>query len=131
MIKEQELRVGNLLNYNNIAYKVVKIENGFIGLDREDDFEDYADIKDIEPIELTENVLLKCGFTKKSERVFKSKRSQSNLFYQLELFLIDDIEFDYAVHITYFTQPIAFVKGLHNLQNLIYSLTKKELEITL
>jgi hypothetical protein len=131
MITEQELRIGNLLNYNNIAYKVVKIENGFIGLDRDDDFEDYADIKDIDPIALTEDTLLKCGFTKKSERVFILPQGKSRLFYSYQLFLIDDIEFDYAVHIPDFTQPIAFVKGLHNLQNLIFSLTKKELEINL
>jgi len=129
MITEQELRFGNFLNYNNIAYKVVKIENGFIGLDREDDFEDYADVKDIDPIPLTEEILFKAGF------IF----DKDNEDYNLNGITLEDRNTDkWSKHINkdefgiwYLNSYLRDIKYLHQLQNLLYSITNKELGITL
>lgn len=126
MITEQEIRFGNYLNYDNIAFKVVKIAPKFIGLDNEYDFEDYADIKDIQPIPITEEILLKCGFEKlttKSEGYNASSYSYRR-GYSLIVCLDDGI------------WSVSFWQGnekkyLHQLQNLFFALTNEELEITL
>jgi hypothetical protein len=121
MIKANELRIGNYFNYNNIAFKVVKIENKYIGLDKEDDFGNYANIEDIEPISITKEILLKCGFKKLGNDNYSIGRINLGLNYNIS------IDIDYV--------PIHCLNGkikyLHQLQNLYFALTNEELKINL
>jgi hypothetical protein len=128
MIQANELRIGNLLNHNNGhivgTFKVNEvhildiIENNEYG-------EQY------EPIPLTEEILLKCGFTHQ----FKQCKGQD--FFSLKL---DD---KYQIYVNLNSGMFSInkqhlgigfvvsIKYLHELQNLFFALTKTELEVKL
>ena len=112
MKKSEELRIGNLVK--DFAGNIFKFE-----------LQDFCNIKNsniyfdeyCNPIELTEEILLKCGF----EIIFVDFKH----FYKLEDFCLDDnfqpLDFDLKYKIDY----------LHQLQNIYFALTYKELIINL
>lgn len=65
MIQAKDLRIGNKVIYSNSNsfYTVTGIYE--YGIDVEDEMEQtYMEYENFEPIELTEEILLKCGFKK-------------------------------------------------------------------
>jgi hypothetical protein len=71
-------------------------------------------VEDLQPIPLTEEILLKCGF----------KELEDAYIYHIEDFM----------NVIWFKDTKRFnynIKHLHDLQNLIYALTKTELKIEL
>ena len=63
-MKVQELRIGNLVDFDGINYKVETIDlGGYIGLSDIILFEQLH-IDDLKPIELTEEWLIRFGFKK-------------------------------------------------------------------
>lgn len=74
------------------------------------------------PIPITEELLLKCGFEKKHTDVFIKG------IYDLEPLFSDSDEWDFCI---YEKETNTKLKYLHQLQNLYFALTGKELEINL
>jgi hypothetical protein len=120
MIKVNELRIGNLVLRRGIEEDVFTLGTSTINGKPEHNFV---------PIPLTPEILEKCGFKK------------DDLSYDYDL--TEDIHFNDAgdVYYTYWEgsdsrggiekKIIATVKYLHQLQNLYFALTWKELTITL
>jgi hypothetical protein len=131
-MKTNELRIGNLVNYNNLANSVRGIDETYIEL-----FDNtYAYIDNIEPIPLTGDWLEKFGF--------KSIDKQSNLFYSSKLIRITLPTSRCTSGVCYvsvrgckvFNNENYFraginlkIKYVHQLQNLYFVLTGKELKI--
>lgn len=112
----QELRVGNhIIDCYNVINTVASIHKG--GSVR---FEDgtICRIDKCKPIELTEQLLLKSGFTK----------SWSDFYYN-GLFGVSS-DFDALCFKTCILAN-GIIRNLHQLQNLYYALTGTELEINL
>lgn len=84
---------------------------------------DYPDYDEIEPIELTEEILLKCGF-----------KVSIDIYYLLKMNGYFKKPFKEADHFLYKSNSgdtVSSVKHLHQLQNLIHAITGEELEINL
>lgn len=107
-MKANELRIGNyvwLVSKN----KYYKIQDGH-------DIDEGCESEDFKPIPLTEDILLKCGFTF-CDMVYSFNGFEIlNLKQSLEFF-----NHDYPIKLEY----------LHQLQNLYFALTNQELKINL
>lgn len=134
-MKTNDLRIGNLvLNEDGGVCKLFNIHEGYINH---------------KPIPLTEEWLLKFGFTKNSQfdfdlyEVLKHKDEYNEFGYgsnemQFAICLEDNIEFQIEHH-RYFDNkrldpqniciPIRHIKYVHQLQNLYFALTGEELEV--
>lgn len=113
-MESRDLRVGNYLLYNDRVVIVDEILFEGINLTHEGAEYEYRDLK---PIELSEEILLKCGFVPCSiiENNFNIKGMC--IWKCNDMFLCDKN----GVHI----------KHLHQLQNLYWCLTNKELNVQL
>lgn len=103
-IKVEELRVGNWLYRKSIN------QNVRISIDS------FNDLIDYEPIELTEEILLKCGFEYDGAFYFKD-----GIFLEYE---------DNSLRLDCMSDSVN-IKYLHQLQNLYFALTNKELNVKL
>jgi hypothetical protein len=123
-MKATELRIGNLVKYNDGGiFKVIGIYN--FGLDVEDDIEStYMEYENFSPIPLTEEWLLKFGFeinrqTKEGNNIWRCYSEEG--FFEVEQigssFFLDDNNC-YGTKINY----------VHQLQNLYFALTGEELK---
>lgn len=140
MIDIKELRVGNCFNLKN--KKEIVFIDSILSLDREilystwhDEKHSYADISYLLPIFITEDLLLKLGFTKCFHDIL------NKYYYKLILngFCIDINKYsntlgrDYSVHIDnscYDSVLSGDIQYLHQLQNYIYDSTKQELDVS-
>lgn len=125
MIQANELRLGNLIDFEGLPSVVKEIDSqGVVVFIGETGETEWIDLFQFNPIPLTEEILLKCGF-EKIENNWKVL-SYSNVFYFSwerlagSAFSLDN-ESIYLPHIEY----------LHQLQNLYFALTGEELEINL
>ena len=125
-IKSNELRRGNLLLEGSEILKVGNIcENGFDFVYKNGcRFVEYVDVK---PIELTEELLLKCGFVKSES---DPDNAWLNLKYRFLNFSSDESVGFKNVYLMLGKTEI-IVEYLHQLQNLYFALTQTELQITL
>ena len=123
MIKAKDLRIGNYI-YNpvqKINFKVDLVTLSNIindNLKKSTKDEKYY----YQPIELTEDILLKCGFEK------------SNTIFFIEEYLKFDIirhDTENFYRLMKYSNGFRWFKYLHQLQNLYFALTNKELEIKL
>jgi len=117
IMKIQELRIGNLVNW-----KENEIHINAVDLHQMSDSKQY--LEEFTPILLTPKWLIKFGF--------KEKKTKLEEIYRLEMFEYAtscktiDLEFENTEnHITYTTD----VKYVHELQNLFFALTGKELSV--
>ena len=125
MIAPQELRLGNFVNHNSFGVsKIIGIlENDLIV---EYDGNNYwDDSKYSEPIELNEEWLQKLGFEKKAEHNFRLKVLTRSIIHaythgkvEIELGNMSGYSFGYPQ-----------VYYVHQLQNLYFALTGKELTL--
>lgn len=132
MIDVEELRIGNLVMFDG---KYIKIESmnrtsvyGLpVGLDQT---KIYLTSDEIEPLPLTEEILLKCGFLKGELLI------ENNWEYEINLRGDYILKYDYRRRwviknngFQKFNDPvhIPIVQHLHQLQNLYFALTGKEL----
>jgi hypothetical protein len=116
-MKANELRIGNLVMYSNggILFKVIGISE--FGIDVEDDIETtYMEYENFNPFPLTKELLLKFGFEKRENGHFVKDG--------IVLYPIRDLYFRGNLFIK------ADIKYVHQLQNLYFALTGKELTIT-
>lgn len=124
-MEANELRIGNYLYpFKDQAHKVVGIVGNLIGLEFEFNMVIQDDIKNIEPIPLTEEWLIKFGFRPNKHGyifdTFRVKNLVTGFFYgYIPVFLDGEEEDIEDVQIKY----------VHQLQNLYFALTGKELTI--
>jgi hypothetical protein len=128
-MKTNELRIGNLVNYNNLANSVRGIDETYIEL-----FDNtYAYIDNIEPIPLTEDWLIKFGFEIKRDGEFlQADLCIRDEFYLCCYDLTDsfDISYQYRNDDGIDSIPVLMdLQFVHELQNLYFALTGKELKI--
>lgn len=112
MIQENELRVGNYLyDDTNRYFQVRQIGVGLI----ESCGMHIYEIEEIQPIEINEEILLKCGFKK-----------------GLKYFSYKDFDVDLTGWFGFNNMVAnANIKHLHQLQNLYYALCNEELNVQL
>ena len=117
MIESNQLRLGNwVYNTHNIPMVVKTIGIDYIYVDFKNnpgDLLEFNTYNPFKPIPLTEEILLKCGFEKK-DGLF--------VFNNVVIWSRNDI-FNY--------EGLKYIKSLHQLQNLYFALTNKELNIEL
>ena len=117
MIKETELRIGNILLLDNTKIiRLLWVKNNKCCVMQVGVIYPSAivDIERLQPIELTEEILLKCGFKKGFE---------GGTLWYLDNFFVASLDFIYWSDIK--------IKHLHQLQNIYFALSKKELEINM
>lgn len=121
----QELRIGNLIqDRNGVIMRVVSIhEDGTIHCDfdgNEGDVWEFSDKNPCYGVELTEEILLKCGFV----LLDKDYDSQNFNIYKLgNLYYNTSHNAFWYYNIYCFNQP----KYLHELQNLFYFIVDYEI----
>jgi hypothetical protein len=123
-----ELRIGNYVNY--AAEKVIVLQTSIKGRNKWDVelgyFEDSIGfermITEIQPIPLTEEWLLKFGFY--LIEVFDTKIYFIESLKQIEIRVYEDGSIDLGTENEWLTE----LKHVHQLQNLFFALTGKELE---
>lgn len=134
MIKANELRLGN---YFKLGVKYVDLKS-FTRTDiypiETTIYVGYNDrlknhpiaFGELEPIPLTEEILLKCGFVTRYPNV-------NDKYFEFEEFIINSFSrgkaFKLNINCAIYTD--LEIKHLHQLQNLYFALTNKELEIKL
>ena len=118
MIKPNELRIGNCIDYGG-SYEC----NGIFT----EEFARYMfDVRDewdlLEPIPITEDLLVKMGF-------YKSQNDESEFYTALwDVFVIAK-DTDYECHLMGPDCFLARINYVHQLQNLYFVLTGEELEV--
>jgi hypothetical protein len=115
MIKANELRIGNWL-YDQGYYQITKIDGD----------------EDTEPIPLTPEILDKCGFAKYDKRNYPLYAPITERYYRQNGVLIaEGFSGSYSLRDDIKGGSIynCFFKYLHELQNLHFAITGKELEI--
>jgi len=130
-MKASELRIGNFVEYNGMTLRVSEIYSPKPRQPKE--FSDVecvelhcdgfiaATIHEINPIELTEEILVKCGFKTTS---WDNHSTFWNMFCS-DGSMVISLEHKY-IAVGDLTLDIE-VKYLHQLQNLFYAITGKEL----
>jgi hypothetical protein len=120
MINYKEVRVGNLVNYDGKTFELHTINEELPCLNTIEFGIGVVEWKHLGPIELTEEILLKCGFGRSDEH---------------EMSINEPIEMsiDYHFKRCYLFGGIDYIKDfkyLHQLQNLYWCLTNQELIYT-
>jgi hypothetical protein len=125
-LKAKDLRIGNIFDYYDQFVIVQKISNRFTefgyfkdgtGFQRPFESHDFP-----KPIELTEDILLKCGFEKKGKRLSKGWFYLWNEDGKI-IFALAEMHDEIGQYLT--------IKYVHQLQNLYFALTGEELQINL
>lgn len=134
-MKAEELRIGNWV-YNSTTRNNMQVYPMMIpqlyNIEKE-----YGSLKDsnIKPISLSEEILVKCGFTKVT---LDSNNPEEGHYYSLRL--LDDKYCDISLvggdkngifEVYLFPYENIRFQYLHQLQNLFHALTGKELEVKL
>lgn len=132
-MKANELRTGNYILHNGEIIKLTGVVGNTIHWGKSN-FNALAFMCDcVKPIELTEEILLSCGFTKAYHKLTGEHKHLPN-YYNLNGFKINIEYFNGSDEISSFEfdlYPILELKYLHKLQNLYFELETKELEINL
>ena len=126
-MKEIDLMIGKYYTHNgNWNYADYKGVFNFNSRDWYAIGESTLFIEDIEPIELSEEILLKCGFDEIS-------RDGLNIRYDFEPYKFGYLDYyNGKIIVTFQSQKISEeIKYLHQLQNLIFALTNEELTVNL
>ena len=119
MIYIKSLRIGSYFHYDEKIFVLKKIEGDFVSGDRGRGNVKF-NIGSIKPIPLTEQILLNLGFEKQELYLNLSCGSFDLSIDEGNLLLIDSYLGDYIV--------IGVFNFLHQIQNIVYDLSGKELE---
>ena len=115
-MKVQELRIGNLVNFNGETIEIVSIytdlKTAFVNFDWE--FNDYINISECECIPITNEWLLELGFEKQGMAYIKGDFDVTKWI---------DGKFMYGGKIN------LYVASVQQLQNLFFALTGEELAL--
>lgn len=132
MVDVRELRIGNFVLHDDKIYEVCVIYvNGLMEISPIDSYivKERSNTL-IEPIPLTEELLLKCGFTKE---YYGFSCDIVELSYGRFLYNdgIDNDTLFLSINSAEYTISGVFVEYLHQLQNIYYALAGQELEVDL
>ena len=149
----QELRIGNVVKVSLINTVMVKgihpktlLCEESESLSGEDEFADMieyegsdtwgnTEIEEFLPIDLTEKILLKCGFKKINDRGYCSDEEKKTIyscglvdiaFSNENFFLWVEVDED-----PYYSFCCTKIEYLHQLQNIVFAISGTELEINL
>lgn len=125
-MKANELRIGNIVGYQRTPYLVLQtnvLAVSTLGISLNENSQDGSSypkaIEDIFPVELTEDILLRCGARRLPHGYFINKLKFTYEINELSQF----VRFHYSGKVVY-------IQYLHQLQNLYFAITNTELEIT-
>ncbi len=126
MIIVNDLRIGNIVSYNGYVYRIGALSKDFPFLDTDEFGFNIITYNNIHGVELTPELLKACGFIE-SKRI-KGGFTIEGFEIDLDYITQDKIgyEFEYKFGLSD-KWNLVHVKYLHQLQNLIYTLTGKEL----
>lgn len=129
-LKANELRIGNYLNYQGKIIKVEGIHNRTIyHSDRQFDQVGVEKYITFEPIPLTEEWLLRFGFEKEHVTVNDIIINIYRLGdYEISIYLQGN-ETQKGYYLPHSLQSRAYIKYVHQIQNLYFSLTNNELKL--
>ncbi len=142
MIESKDLRIGNYVNHSVMGIvRVCKISRTTFKVSHDyDNLFETADEEDCKPIELTTEILLKCGF-EKSLHPKLDKNCWSKNYGSVEIIISNKIFFDVYTKYNPSNEVREFnynfittnngINHLHQLQNLFQTLTGKELKVNL
>lgn len=140
MISANELRIGNWFKNGNNFYQstgVLKLGSYYKSITGHGDI--FAYYEALEPIPLTEKILLKCGFEKiltfnewRRNKILKHEHFNFPLYEheKINMYLYPFFGGNFLFY-NGCTMNVSHMPYLHQLQNLYYALTGKELEINL
>ncbi|QQU04019.1 hypothetical protein [Myroides odoratus] len=128
MIQANEVRRGNWIEYDNRFFQIDTIAEVFPTLDTGEFGIGVVDWNNIKPIELTEEMLFKI-------KDIVQKEGSLGIYYYIKPYRMLRFFFD-GTRLVIIKKDgddiwIANIKYLHQLQNLYFVLTGKELELTL
>ena len=114
----------NLIHETICKFKFYDCYSNYYHVESKDNITDFSGFK---PIELTEEILLKCGFVKE---LWKDKTQTYYLFNGIIVILKDDYYENGAI---FYRNTLLFEEklNLHQLQNLYFALKNEELTINL
>ena len=120
-MKATELRIGNLVNYNNLQCKISVPDFAV--------FEMYErkklELSSYQPIPLTEEWLLKFGFEEHPSRLFVFQKEWG----EDEIEYINKSQYQGCYEFQLCGSRVKIIQYVHQLQNLYFALTGNELEI--
>ena len=122
-MKAYELRLGNLVN--NYYKGHIKVNLSDINNIYSFDIKEHQQI--YEPIQLTEEILLKCGFIDSYAGYYSKYGIINNEFktpYNIDIYLINHKEYDFE------TVDDLPMLSVHQLQNYFYARTGEELSVS-
>lgn len=117
MIKTSELRIGNIVKDHYGYIEVTSLRRLIFD-------------NQIHPVEITEQILLeKCGFTKGDygDGIYPEYKGPITIVRKSDVFYL-------WVHVgedSFYSFPWVEIKSLHQLQNLVFALTNKDLTVKL
>lgn len=120
-MKANEVRVGNIVGYENIQYRIDGISNDYPFLDTIEFGVGVVEWKDLEPIEIYERFLLRNGF----EKTFKEHETR---FIKNGFVICKFKNENHFIFQGWRSFPV-IVRSIHHLQNLYYDLVGSELTI--
>jgi hypothetical protein len=124
MIDIKELRIGNYAKHNDAWSYRGFVSEGFLFQWEDRDWYALGEctlfIENVEPIELTEDILIKCGFVKTYEE---------HHFYSVKFSDYEQVNANIQGGVVYIHDRE--IKYVHQLQNIVYALSGNELNITL
>lgn len=124
----EELRVGNYVLHNDKIIEIYNIISDYNGVNMHMDYLYYIDIPELKPIQLTEEILLKCeGIINHPTIENRYELEDYGIYFNIEDGYWDEPSLDVLINGTYIT----CVEFLHQLQNLYFALTNQELNIEL
>lgn len=123
MISVNELRVGNIISdISDINYKVYRIGD-VIHVNKENGHLKYSQTK---PIPLTKEWLINFGFEKINENEYEIKRALCGHSFKLSEYGFSDNNLD-GFYFDCGHPYDSLIKSVHQLQNIYFALTGKEL----
>jgi hypothetical protein len=137
-MKTKELRLGNLVVYNNQIVKTAGLHYGMFecGNPDEENWMCTGRLSEVHPIELTEEILVKIGF-KKGYNEIHSKTIKDDFYeYNVSYQNVSDNKYSFVAY-GYKNGELKRqmildnIQYLHQLQNAYYLLTNEELEVNL
>jgi len=134
-MKATDLRIGNYVYYNGTHKEIgvvtalesylVLPEQSYVKLNHVINNKYY--LTEINPIELTEELLLKCGFVRNGDWAELEIPTRA----MIRFYNFNCAECDLVQDGKYFAFKNSHIIYLHQLQNLYFALTQTELQITL
>lgn len=125
MIRTEELMIGNWFIVDEVPRQVSSITKKKIGFHTDPDKPRllYARYFELMPIPLSHDLLIKIGFEQYSPRLFVHPDTGFEVFYTKGEYVVAINSVEYII-----SEPMT---SLHLLQNLYYSLERKQLKIEL